>query len=123
MVGIQFIFCGCDFLEALANLVGGGGAGQACSVSDAENVGIDGDDGLPKPDVEDHAGGFPPHAWQLHQLLAGIGHIAVEILDKFGTKPQNAFRLVAVESDGSYGVFQALLPQVQIILGGTDLLP
>ena len=86
-------------------------------------MGIDGQGRLTEPDIEDDVGGFSSDAWQLHELFAGIGHFAMEVVNQFSAESEDMFGLDSVEAEGMDGLFQFFLSQVEVILGAAHGFP
>ena len=69
-------------------------------------MGVDGDPGNVERVAEDDVGGLAADAGQRHQVVHGVGHVAVEPFHQFLAEPHQRVGLVAVEAGGPDELFE-----------------
>ena len=87
------------------------------AVADAEYMRVDGLRRMTPPHVQDDIGGLSSDARQGLQGGSGGGYFAVILVDKDAREPHDVLGLVAIESDGPDVFDEAVLAQVQHLLG------
>jgi hypothetical protein len=96
--------------EVLFDFDGVGVGGQAETLREAGDVGIDDDaDVLGEGVAEDDVGGFAADAAELGEFVHGLGDAAAVFFDDVGRRFADGFGLVAEEAGGLYELFDVFL--------------
>jgi len=97
--------------EIIFDLFGGFTWSEPRAVTEAEDVGVNGDEGPAKGDVEHDIGGFTSDAWKRDESGVGLGDFAAMLINENLAKLDDVFGFVAVEADGLDEVADALFAE------------